>query len=112
MVEPSCGRTDLFVDVSIDARFAIFTYRATGNDVHVSPGRWRTLRRVILRKLGFVLVFARRTVPQPRRVNSNGCNLKFLPATGWVFALTPNGAFHFIVQFLSDSAHTIFHTSS
>ena len=67
-------------------------HRTTGNDVHMSPHeRWL------------------RAVPQPRGVNSKGCDLGFI-LDGWVFALTTNRAFRLVIKFLSDSAYAIFQT--
>src|ERR1700674_4918724 len=51
-----------------------------------------------------------RTVPQPRGVNSKRCDLGIILEVGWVFALTPNRAFHLIIKFLSDSAYAVFQT--
>jgi hypothetical protein len=64
MIKSGRGRRDLPIDVSINLTTTIVVNRTAGGYVHVSPGRRRALRRVILRELGFILFFARRPVAQ------------------------------------------------
>jgi len=58
-------RRDFPIAVSINFATTIVANHTADDSVHVSPGRWRALRRVILRELGFILFFARRPMVQP-----------------------------------------------